>query len=102
MFNAFAGMADVFTATFGGQVSYRFRGATADHSIHGILEEAGIVVTVQDGVPVESVQPVCSIAAADLPAPPRHGDTLTSGGKIYRVSGVEDDGHGMLRLILQR
>lgn len=102
MADPFTGMADVFLAAFGGQVTYRARGATGDRAIRGIVEEAGIVVTVSDGIPVESVQPVCSISAADLPAQPRHGDTISSGGRTYTVAGVEDDGRGMLRLILKR
>jgi len=49
---------------------------------------------------VEMTSPVASLASADISATLAHGDTLTTGGKDYEITGIQPDGAGMTKLIL--
>ena len=59
-------------------------------------------VDVRAGVPVSTVQPVLELVSSDLPGPIEEGDRVTVQGRDYLVVDMRPDGHGHIKLALQR
>lgn len=70
--------------------------ATVDgSSVNGIFGNAFVLVDF-----IESDKPVFDCASADIVGVV-HGDTVTIGSDTYKVRGIQPDGTGMTRLILE-
>ena len=64
-------------------------------SVDGILGNEFVLVDF-----VESRKPVFDCATAEIVGV-AHGDTVTVGGGTYKVRGIQPDGTGMTKLILE-
>lgn len=81
----------VFTDTGDFASSASINGST----VNGILGNEFVQVDY-----VESQKPVFECAAADIPGI-AHGDTVAVSSDTYKVRGIQPDGTGMVKLILE-
>jgi hypothetical protein len=73
----------------------RLAGAVVSDSVDGIFD-----AEYEGELNMEGAGPMFACAAADLPGV-KHDDELTIDGVDYLVKGVQPDGTGWLRLILE-
>ena len=89
-------------ATFGEPVVFHIEGQGEAIPGRGVFAAAHESLDVSSGVAVSTVQPVLEVVSADLPAVPTEGDAVTVQGRRYLIVDVRPDGHGFLKLLLQK
>ena len=80
-------------------VSYTPAGLPA-LELQGIFRAASQEIDPGSGLAISSTQPELHVRRAHLPAQPTQQDRCTINGTNYRVTDVQPDGEGMLRLRL--
>lgn len=91
-FDAADGFAEVVTYTPQGETALE---------LEAIWTDAHLEVAAGFGA-VSGTRPVLALALADLPVPPRQGDTVTSDARgAFTVADVQPNGTGHARLILE-
>lgn len=85
----------------GRSVTYQPAGGAAA-AVDGIFDAAHEEVTVQQGAPVSTINPMLGIRLADFPGgtAPAQGDRLTIRGTPYEIVDIEPDGQGGANLKL--
>ena len=68
--------------------------------VEGIFDPDHIEVDANGTVPVNTIQPIFSLAGDQLPRDPYQGDFLTIDGAPYTVADAQPDGAGNWRLYL--
>ena len=77
------------------------RGGTA-YPLKGLFQETFKQMDPDTGFPVTTLQPLVSLAKADLDFTPKVGDLIAARGVNYRIRDIQSDGHTGLELMLQR
>lgn len=87
---------------FGESVTYTPQGGSPV-SLSGIFNAQTEVIEDDAGVPVRSWLPSLGFKkSAIAPATAKAGDAVTARSTSYKVRAVEDDGEGMIRVLLHR
>jgi hypothetical protein len=100
-----AGDFEVFfdAEVFGEAASYTGGSPPATVAITGIFTNAhAVAAPLGDWPGVSTLAPLFTCRAAAQPAGAGEGDTLTLGGTAWTVRGIQPDGTGLARLILER
>ncbi len=83
-------------ADFGASVTWN----TTD-TITVVFDDAYVLDSVGQGAGAESTAPAVLAKSSDVSAAV-HGTPLVYGGTTYHVIGIEPDGQGMTRLVLEK
>ena len=88
---------------FGESVTYTPQGGSAV-SLSGIFNaQTEVIEDGAGGIPVRSTLPSLGFkTSAIAPSVAKAGDTVTVRSTSYKVRAVEDDGEGMVRVLLHR
>jgi hypothetical protein len=93
-------------AVFGGGVNYRPRTGAAFDIADAVFDAqyAYVVRDPQTGEDVTTTSPVLGVRSILFPTPPKQNDSVLIGasGVLYVVKDVQPDGHGHIRLLLNK
>ncbi|MBF0141095.1 MAG: hypothetical protein HQL74_12555 [Magnetococcales bacterium] len=107
--DALSGLHDACVDTFGVPSVYTpsldridLGGVPVD--INGIFDESSVDYRLDDQLHLDAVlpRPVFDLKISDLGFNPMADDSITIGGKNFRVLEVQPDGKGMAKLLLKR
>lgn len=68
----------------------------------GVFEASYELVTLDSGLPVSTIVPVCLVRLSECPRRPARGDEVIVSAGTYRVRDVQPDGQGGALLVLEQ